>query len=224
MPVLSVTSGWRPTVTRTRCRFTLSVAGQQILIDPGTHCYHTEEAWRSYFRGTSAHNTVRIDGLDQSVAGGNFLWLHHAAIRCLLFEEQEHVQRVIAEHDGYLRLADPVRHRREIVYDGLASQITVSDTLSCRDTHRVEFFWHFDERCALALEKGLLHVTHERGRLTLQWPAELSAQIVRGCLSPPLGWRSHRFGEKVPCSTLLVAGESTGTWQGTTLIRVYAEP
>ena len=204
--------------------FTLSVGGQQILIDPGTHCYHTEEAWRAYFRGTSAHNTVRIDGLDQSVAGGNFLWLHHADARCLLFEEQEHGQRVIAEHDGYLRLADPVRHRREIIYDGRASQITVNDTLSCRGAHRVELFWHFDERCALVLEKGLLHVTYERGRLTLQWPAELGAQIARGWLSPPLGWRSHRFGEKVPCSTLLVAGESAGAWLGTTLIRIYADP
>src|SRR5690606_32758000 len=46
--------------------FTLSVAGHELLIDPGTYAYHTQKTWRDYFRGTLAHNTVRIDGEDQS--------------------------------------------------------------------------------------------------------------------------------------------------------------
>jgi len=50
--------------------FTLSAGGCPILIDPGTFAYHTERRWRDYFRGTAAHNTVRIDGVDQSVSGG----------------------------------------------------------------------------------------------------------------------------------------------------------
>lgn len=54
--------------------FTLSVAGRELLIDPGTYAYHTQKFWRDYFKGTSAHNTVRVDGVDQSVSGGNFLW------------------------------------------------------------------------------------------------------------------------------------------------------
>ena len=37
-------------------------AACEFLIDPGTYAYHTQERWRNYFRGTSAHNTVRIDG------------------------------------------------------------------------------------------------------------------------------------------------------------------
>ncbi|HXN15517.1 MAG TPA: heparinase II/III family protein, partial [Usitatibacter sp.] len=31
--------------------FTLSVGGEEFLVDPGTYAYHTERAWRSYFRG-----------------------------------------------------------------------------------------------------------------------------------------------------------------------------
>ena len=32
--------------------------GVDVLADPGTYCYHGEPEWRSYFRSTSAHNTV----------------------------------------------------------------------------------------------------------------------------------------------------------------------
>ena len=61
---------------------TLSAGGREMLIDPGTYAYHTQRPWRDYFKGASAHNTVRVDGLDQSVSGGNFLWTRHARARC----------------------------------------------------------------------------------------------------------------------------------------------
>ena len=51
----------------------LSVSGKELLVDPGTYCYHTEREWRDYFRGTAAHNTVRVDGIDQSQIAGAFL-------------------------------------------------------------------------------------------------------------------------------------------------------
>jgi hypothetical protein len=50
--------------------FTLSVGGVEFLVDAGTYAYHTEGSWRAYFRGTGAHNTVRVDGRDQSRQGG----------------------------------------------------------------------------------------------------------------------------------------------------------
>ena len=49
--------------------FNLSYGGRQFLVDPGTYCYDWSE-WRRYFRSTAAHNTVRIDGLDQAVQDG----------------------------------------------------------------------------------------------------------------------------------------------------------
>ncbi len=54
--------------------FVLSIGDREILVDPGTYAYHTEPSWRRYFRSTLAHNTVGIDGEDQSVQAGNFMW------------------------------------------------------------------------------------------------------------------------------------------------------
>ena len=57
---------------------TLSViawrGGEQIFIDPGTYAYVSDPEERNWFRSSAAHNTVRIDGLDQGRAGGPFRW------------------------------------------------------------------------------------------------------------------------------------------------------
>jgi len=76
--------------------FTLAVSGKEILIDPGTYAYHTQKKWRDYFRGTSAHNTVRVDGMDQSVIGGNFMWVHHARSVCESWESDACRDRLVA--------------------------------------------------------------------------------------------------------------------------------
>ncbi len=55
--------------------------GVEVLADPGTYTYHAEPELRAYFRSTRAHNTLELDGLDQSVSGGPFLWTRQARTR-----------------------------------------------------------------------------------------------------------------------------------------------
>src|SRR5205807_109662 len=69
--------------------FTLSLGGLEFLIDPGTYAYHGGGEWRAYFRGTAAHNTLRIDGVDQSQAGGDFMWVKQARARCDRWESSD---------------------------------------------------------------------------------------------------------------------------------------
>ncbi|HYM99420.1 MAG TPA: alginate lyase family protein, partial [Aestuariivirgaceae bacterium] len=94
--------------------FTLSVGGHEFLIDPGTFAYHTEQAWRDYFRGTAAHNTVVVDEQNQSTIGGNFMWLQKANSVCEIWESKIDSDRFAGWHDGYMQLNDRVLHRREI--------------------------------------------------------------------------------------------------------------
>jgi len=190
--------------------FTLSAAGTEFLIDPGTFAYHTQKQWRDYFRGTSAHNTVRIDALDQSVAAGNFLWLSHAPVRVLEFVANAQFDRLVAEHDGYRRLADPVTHRRELLLDHASSVITVADELFCRESHAVEMFWHFAEACEVSLEGAVATARRGRVQLTMQLPQGMRCELVRGREAAPLGWLSRRFDQRAPSPTLLVQGTTRG--------------
>src|SRR4051812_17481360 len=65
--------------------FTLSAGGLEFLVDAGTYAYHRQARWRRYFRGTAAHNTLRVDGLDQSRQFGNFFWVRKARAGCSLW-------------------------------------------------------------------------------------------------------------------------------------------
>jgi len=200
--------------------FTLSVAGIPMLIDPGTYCYHTQRRWRDYFKGTSAHNTVRVDGVDQSVSGGNFLWVRHANARCTALELNTDAERIVAEHDGYLRLDDPVLHRREIVYERAAAAVSVADHIVCSSEHHIEIFWHFAADCSVTLSDSIATVIRDQVVLELRWPAQLRARLVRGSEDPCLGWVSKRLDEKTPSPTLVIEGDIAGNWHGITTIAI----
>lgn len=44
----------------------VAAAGQPLIVDPGRFTYHEDKwNWRHWFKGTAAHNTVCVDGLDQ---------------------------------------------------------------------------------------------------------------------------------------------------------------
>ena len=182
----------------------LSVAGQAVLVDPGTYAYHTQQQWRDYFRGTSAHNTLRIDGQDQSVSGGNFLWLRKAKAQCLAWRDDAAGQFCSASHDGYLALPDPVLHRREVSVTPDAARIVVDDVLECKGTHEVELFWHIDPQCQVTLAGNVLHIRGEAFSLEMHLPDVPGATmaLVRGGEQPVLGWISHRFDEKQAAPTL----------------------
>jgi len=191
--------------------FTLSIAGQELLIDPGTFAYHTHQRWRDYFRGTSAHNTVRVDRLDQSVSGGAFLWLRHAQAHCEQFDVGETKDRFRGAHDGYRRLRDPVVHRREIVLDKVRRQIEVVDEIECASPHDVEVFWHLAEDCVVELRDGVVRVAKGPLRVDLDLSgAAFEVECVSGCESPPLGWISRRFDVKTPSPTIRWFGRIQG--------------
>jgi hypothetical protein len=191
---------------------TLSVGGREFLVDPGTYAYHTQKQWRDYFRGTAAHNTVVVDGENQSEIGGNFMWLRKAAARCERWESSAGVDHFAGTHDGYVRLADPVTHRREIRFDKSMRHFYVTDTLECRGAHRVECFWHFSEDCQVSVEANALSAVNNgaRIRMILSDP-RLRFDLCRGQSEPPCGWISRSFDVKVPTVTARVALEINGT-------------
>lgn len=201
--------------------FTLSVAGNEILIDPGTFAYHTQKKWRDYFRGTSAHNTIRIDGRDQSEPGGNFLWLKHAAAAPLHYQESDQGVLWVAEHDGYTRLPDPVIHRRSIELDKLGGRISVIDALECRNEHKFEVFWHLAEHSQVcAAESGVVVTTGEVS-VSISMPQKgFRLDLVSGQVDPPLGWISRSFDKKLPTSTLRWQGYINGPTELRTIILV----
>jgi len=186
----------------------LSHQGEDFLIDPGTYCYNAAPEFRKYFRGTSAHNTVVIDGTDQSIYGGSFLWLRDVVSEVHHFSDDGVKTIVKASHNGYLRLGDPVRHFRQLTFDRDSLELVVEDRFECAKPHRCKLHWHFSPECLLEVDGDGWVATREVGTLSLQMEfADCRESIVVGGDSPPMGWVSKRFYEKQPTQVLVVEGE-----------------
>lgn len=191
--------------------------GVELLVDPGTYCYHGDPEWRSYFRSTRAHNTVEVDGEDQVREAGPFMWTGHAdAVVDGCDIDAGGRQVWTAHHTAYARLDAVLCHVREVVVDGTGPRVTVTDTLTGSRVHRLRMSWHLGPGVTVKLVDGVADLAwasrdgrHRHGHLVLPIALEWSAH--RGETQPPLGWYSPRFGSRVPTTTLVGVGEWSGT-------------
>jgi len=193
--------------------FELRFGGQQILVDPGTYCYHGEPAWRQYFRSTVAHNALELHGRDQAVPGGPFLWLTHPAARLLSARglDEGALAEVEACHEAYRSLPGSPVHRRRIVLDRGARSLEVVDVIdgTASVPARLAFTLHpaiGSELRGTQVELSWLAAGGpERARLVL--PEGLEWSVHRGGTEPILGWYSGGFGRKEPATLLLGCGQ-----------------
>jgi hypothetical protein len=185
--------------------------GVEVLVDPGTYCYHGEPEWRSYFRSTRAHNTVEVDGESQSVEGGPFLWSTHADAQVTLSRVGTGPQTWTAQHTGFARLDPALRHERSVTLDPGSRVLSVVDTVTAGHRHTVRLAFHLGPQVVVDLADGRAELSWEgeagEVRAVLLLPQELSWTAHRGETEPVLGWYSPRFGARLPTTTLL--GEGT---------------
>lgn len=178
---------------------TVSSDGEEIVTDPGTGSYHGHPDWRTVMRGTGAHATVCVDGQDQSVAAGPFLWSRHAHVRVRGINLEAGV--VDAQHDGYRRLPGAVIHRRWVIASPRSRTQLFVDLLTGEQTHRCEQTWPLHPGLDVApLANG--HVVKRRGEPFVQFlyaaSASLTQQQIRGDVETHRGWWSDRLESRVP--------------------------
>lgn len=191
--------------------FTLRAFGEDVLVDPGTYDYFTYRQWREYFRSTRAHNTVVMDGQDQSVMQGLFLWGRRANARCLAWKPLPEGGEVTGEHDGYTRLADPVRHRRTLELDGRQRRLVVRDEILAAGEHDVAVYFHLGEHCHLeTVEPGRFRVQVGAGSVTIGMDPQLSVDALTGSEDPIAGWVSRGYHQRVASTTLVGRCRSEG--------------
>jgi hypothetical protein len=180
---------------------TLSLAGLELLVDPGTYRYNGEAAYRRYFKSTAAHNTVTVDGRDQAVQETGFVWSHPFACRVLRREQHGEGYLLEAEHDGYRRLREPVLHRRALLYDARGF-LMLKDSFSGAGHHEFALHFHLHPDAAVSRESGWCCISREGSRIRLKLLGGDDFELVQGQEAPIIGWYSPRYGIKRPSCVL----------------------
>ena len=170
---------------------TLSANGDELVVDPGTGTCAGDGAAGDAFRGTGFHATVLVDGQNQSLSGGPFLWTRHARSSFSHIDLQNRF--VAGEHDGYRALEDPVRHRRGVALLGLEG-VLVYDRLDADGEHSVSVRWPLHHALEAAVERSteVFATVNGHGRLVLTVAGTATGrfEVVRGQIEPFAGWSS----------------------------------
>ena len=178
--------------------FTLNVDGFPYFIDSGTYSYGAKPKWRNYFKGTLAHNTIRVDKKDQATIGGPTIWLDHYKCKLIKAESNPEMDYILATHDGYRKSG--VEHVREITFIKNKNHFIIRDMIQINDSklHIIEIPFHLNPKTeVLSIDKNNYLLKHDNSRaVSVQLDNRLSPEIISGQDEPILGWYSNAYFHK----------------------------
>jgi hypothetical protein len=174
---------------------------REILIDPGTYTYTGSAAERNWFRGSAAHNTIRIDGVDQATPVNVFRWADPPTVSIREWTSSDGEDCLSAQY-----VSRGITHQRRVRFIKPDLVLIVDEIVGPRAEHDLEQFWHIG-----SLEN--------RDRITLAGAPDVLES-----------WRSRVYGDKTQSPCLRITQRSTlpaafaaAVYIGDSLPRVHIE-
>jgi hypothetical protein len=118
--------------------FIARVGDEDVLIDAGTYTYVGDLVERDRFRGSAAHNTIRIDGRDQAIPAGPFGWKDQPQVKINAWSSTPAQDSLDAEcaYAGFI-------HRRRFLFEKVEALLKIQDEITGPPgEHEVEQLWH----------------------------------------------------------------------------------
>jgi Heparinase II/III N-terminus/Heparinase II/III-like protein len=180
--------------------FEMAAYGRSLIVDPGryTYCEDSDDGinWRHIFKGTAAHNTVVVDGLDQ---------MPYRAGRPVDKESVATLKQFVSAvgfdllHGQVISQQYPAIHER-IIFFLQPEYWIITDLLHAQGTHSYDLYFHLasqaqdqtelcvNDQCNLIQSPNLLiaqakdsgtKVTIEQGYVSPEYGVKHKAPIVR---------------------------------------------
>lgn len=181
--------------------FELCVGRTTFIVDPGTFAYTGSHKWHKVFRSTVFHNTIMVDGEELNRFKPHDFWglCNDAISQINDWQSGQDIDLLDAEHKGYLRLEDPVIHRRQILFHKASPAFwIIRDILSGQGVHTFEFFIHLGDvslQLLPSLAVGLYSEVAPDERLVV-------VPMEKDTLSISDSWRAPGYGKKVQSKVL----------------------
>lgn len=207
--------------------------GVNIALDPGTYQYNAPPPWDNALATTKVHNTLILDGHDQMLPAGRFLWLDWAQSGVLAHEIDQcgRLTWVTAEHDGYRK--QKALHQRLLTSMENGWEITDNVHAYGRPdakTHQARLTWLLPDWPWNLVSDHVLQLTGSEFSFDLQIEGAEQLNIFRAgeCLrgemtaKPSWGWTSPTYSIKVPALMIVAvqSGKLPLKFQSTYLFKV----
>jgi hypothetical protein len=175
----------------------VSACGSAFIVDPGVYVYNADLHERHLFRSTAYHSTVQIDGAEQNITNERlpFVSGDEAHPEVLRWETGPERDCVVAEHRGYERLAQPVRHRRKVTFEKIDRWWLVEDDLLGDGEHTIATRFHFDAGLEVDIHNDIIAVARDKISCARLFVCPIEAQL------PPRfepQFSSKHYGSKLP--------------------------
>jgi hypothetical protein len=175
--------------------FVLRRGEEDLLIDAGTFTYVGSAQWRNWFRGSAAHNTIRIDGLDQATPVNPFRWENKPEVRVVAWNSSGDGDflAAICRYRGF-------EHLRRIRFVKPSLIVVVDEITGPPGERLIEQFWHSGE--TVTAESPRRFQLGSAARLLLSHGGDVTTGGEHG-------WRSRAMGSKEPAAVVRVALQTT---------------
>ena len=170
-----------------------------MIVDTGVSTYDAG-AERHYERSTAAHNTLRVDGLDQAEIWASFRVGRGPRVGRTESGEVEGLHFVRGEHYGYQRLG--AVHSRTVIH-GPEGLWAIADVLHGKGNHKVESFMHFHPEVSIeSCQAGGLCHPPVSSRWVMSFASHVyqlvfiggsNAKLENTWYAPEFGLRQSRF-------------------------------
>lgn len=181
--------------------FELAINGRRVIVDSGVHDYEPSPE-RAYARSTKAHNTVAVDGAEQSEIWGVFRVARRARpLEARIEQRPDGSVWFTGAHNGYSRLQGRPIHKRTITYDGEETWI-IEDRLEGNGAHRMESYLHIHPDYVVVKNGTSFRIIEANGKSIAMIEAVEATEVrmERGSYFPEFGRRYENDVMVFTCS------------------------
>jgi uncharacterized heparinase superfamily protein len=178
--------------------FELSAMGRRLIVDTGTSTYDRGPV-RAWERGSAAHNTVIVDGLNSSDVWGGFRVARRARILAATVASDADTTTVAAAHDGYRRL--PARAVHERRWEFSVDQMRIDDVVSGRGEVNLDLVLNIHPDFTIlqtSAHRFMIRSIDQAIAVIIDTPSELKPRIADFSFA-------HRFGSTRPGARIVAS-------------------
>ncbi|MFV0566832.1 MAG: alginate lyase family protein [Flavobacteriaceae bacterium] len=166
--------------------FDLFAYGNDYLVDTGRYTYMYNQ-WRQYFKENTAHNTLGVDNLTNSIYNGSWSNKFEAKAEgayAVIHTDYDYSEAI---NKAYLRLDDPVLTKRRVLYIKPDVWLIV-DSFEAKEEHLYSQYFNFANK-DVKIENGGLTTTLEKNNLRIQPLNPVEITLTDAWYSPDYNYK-----------------------------------